>query len=240
MFGPIIAAPLATPVSRVRTPPRSSSRVKTLMHRVGRQDGPRHVLERPRRRRSRHDAPDALLDLRHRQVPADDAGGRDEELLRRGSRRPSAASAVMRRASAMPRGPVQALALPEQTTTPRTSSAGRRSWQTRTGAALTRFCVKTPAAAAGRSLTTRARSRAVAVGADAAVQAREAVAPREEPGPGIVVGCRPPSSFAPPSLVRLRRIVDLRRRGDWSKTGQASRYGQPRGKGAMPNRYEGK
>ena len=39
----------------------------------------------------------------------------------------SAATAVMRRASARPCGPVQALALPEQMTTPRTSAAGRRS-----------------------------------------------------------------------------------------------------------------
>ncbi len=65
----------------------------------------------------------------------------------------------MRRASARPCGPVQALALPEQTTTPRASAAGSRSWQTRTGAARTWFRVNTPAAAAGPSLTTRARSR---------------------------------------------------------------------------------
>jgi hypothetical protein len=70
----------------------------------------------------------------------------------------SAARAAIRRASSRPRWPVQALALPEQMTTPRASARGSRSRQTRTGAATTRFCVNTPAAAAGVSLTTRARS----------------------------------------------------------------------------------
>ena len=65
---------------------------------------------------------------------------------------------LMRRASASPCCPVQALALPEQTTMPRATDDGSRCRQTCTGAAQTRFCVKTPAAAAGRSLTTRARS----------------------------------------------------------------------------------
>src|SRR5262245_39859555 len=41
---------------------------------------------------------------------------------------------------------------------PRASSVGKRSRQRWTGAAQTRFCVNTPAAVAGRSLTTSARS----------------------------------------------------------------------------------
>ena len=61
-----------------------------------------------------------------------------------------AARAVMRRASSRPCWPVQALALPEQMTMPRTSLAGSRSRQTWTGAAQTRFCVKVPAATAGK------------------------------------------------------------------------------------------
>jgi hypothetical protein len=47
---------------------------------------------------------------------------------------------------------------------PRTSLDGSLSWQTRTGAAQTRFRVNTPAAAAGRSLTINAKSRRSASG----------------------------------------------------------------------------
>ena len=70
-----------------------------------------------------------------------------------------ARSSAMRRASSRPWSPVQALALPEQTTKPRVESRPMRCRLTCTGAAQTRFCVKTPADAAGRSDTTTHKSR---------------------------------------------------------------------------------
>ena len=70
-----------------------------------------------------------------------------------------AANSAMRSASSMPCSPVQALALPEQKTMARASVRGSRSRLTCTGAAQTRFCVNTPAAAAGVSETITATSR---------------------------------------------------------------------------------
>ena len=69
---------------------------------------------------------------------------------------------VISRASAKPLSPVQALALPEEATTARKGVPwpwGRRFRQRATGAAKTRFWVKTPAATAGRSLSQTATSR---------------------------------------------------------------------------------
>ena len=93
----------------------------------------------------------------------------------------SAATAVMRQASSSPCWPVQALALPEQMTTPRMSSAGRRSWQTRTGAARTRFCVKTPAAAAGAIAHHQGQVETLGIGANAAMDASETIAVSQMP-----------------------------------------------------------
>ncbi len=61
--------------------------------------------------------------------------------------------------SSSPPGPVRALALPELATTARMPSAGTRPRASRTGAAAALLTVKTPAAAAGTSETTSARSR---------------------------------------------------------------------------------
>src|SRR5215472_530014 len=72
--------------------------------------------------------------------------------------RPARCSAVCL-VSAYPSRPVQALAPPEFSTTARTVPPARTSWLHRTGAALTRLAVKTPAAAAdGPSLITTATS----------------------------------------------------------------------------------
>src|SRR5579871_2429837 len=94
-------------------------------------------------------------------VAAQAVGCAAEQMLVCSTAHPTAwaATAAMRQASSRPRCPVQALALPEQMTIPRPSARGSRSWHTRTGAATTRFCVKRPAADAGVSLTTKARSR---------------------------------------------------------------------------------
>jgi hypothetical protein len=65
--------------------------------------------------------------------------------------RPSeaATASVMRFACSMPRGPVQALAFPALATIARMSALRRLAIETRTGAALTRFVVKVPAATVG-------------------------------------------------------------------------------------------
>ncbi len=65
----------------------------------------------------------------------------------------------MRSASRSPCSPVQAFAFPLQITIARASCRGVRERLTCTGAAHTRFCVYTPAAAAGVSLTITATSR---------------------------------------------------------------------------------
>ena len=65
----------------------------------------------------------------------------------------------MARASAKPRRPVQALALPELTTMACASPPGTRSRQILTGAAQTWLVVNMPAVVAGTSETIRARSR---------------------------------------------------------------------------------
>ena len=77
-----------------------------------------------------------------------------------GSRpRAPAARAHIRSASRSPWAPVQALAFPEFSTTAWIAVPRRRvSWEMTTGAALTRFWVKTPAPAQGRSLITTAMS----------------------------------------------------------------------------------
>ena len=85
----------------------------------------------------------------HLQVDADHAGRRDQHLLGRRSPTAAAVSAAISRASAMPCGPVQALAQPLLVTMARRLAAGRRpgaSSHTSTGAALARLVVKTPAA----------------------------------------------------------------------------------------------
>src|SRR6266849_1635376 len=73
-----------------------------------------------------------------------------------------AASATVRSAAAWPAAPVAQLALPAFTTTARMRPLDARkcSLEMRTGAATTRFCVKTAAAEAGTSLERIARSRA--------------------------------------------------------------------------------
>ena len=69
-----------------------------------------------------------------------------------------ATHSVIRSASAKPRSPVAAFALPALITTPRPVARGSRDRVTFTGAPQTRFCVNTPAVAAGRSLTNNAKS----------------------------------------------------------------------------------
>ena len=73
-----------------------------------------------------------------------------------------AASATVRSAAAWPAAPVAQLALPAFTTTARMwpFDARRCSLERSTGAATTRFCVKTAAAEAGTSLERIARSSA--------------------------------------------------------------------------------
>src|SRR6267142_6664966 len=73
-----------------------------------------------------------------------------------------AASATVRSAAAWPAAPVAQLALPAFTTTARMRPFDARlfSLEIRTGAATTRFCVKTAAADAGTSLEMMARSSA--------------------------------------------------------------------------------
>src|ERR1700674_3506922 len=73
-----------------------------------------------------------------------------------------AASATVRTAAAWPAAPVAQLALPAFTTTARMRPFEVRkcSLEMRTGAATTRFCVKTAAADAGTSLEKRPRSSA--------------------------------------------------------------------------------
>ena len=71
-----------------------------------------------------------------------------------------AAAAAIARASCMPRAPVQALALPELTTTARARPSARCSRESTTGAAARRLRVKAPAAVAGPSQATSARSGA--------------------------------------------------------------------------------
>ena len=84
----------------------------------------------------------------------------------------SATPRVVSRASSRPSGPVQALALPAFTRMAWARPPRRRSWESTTGAALTRLVVKTPAAAAGASATSRARSRAPVFLIPAAVAAK--------------------------------------------------------------------
>ncbi len=71
-----------------------------------------------------------------------------------------AANCAISRASAMPCGPVHALAQPLLVMMARTCPwlAARCSWHSSTGAAFAMLTVKIPAAWAGRSLTIRARS----------------------------------------------------------------------------------
>src|SRR6266478_3876423 len=73
-----------------------------------------------------------------------------------------AASATVRTAAAWPASPVAQLAFPAFTTTARMRPFDARifSLEMRTGAATTRFCVKTAAADAGTSLERMARSSA--------------------------------------------------------------------------------
>ena len=70
----------------------------------------------------------------------------------------SAARRAISAASARPASPVQALALPLLTTIACARPAEIARCVYRTGAALTRFVVKTPAADAGTSATRSARS----------------------------------------------------------------------------------
>src|SRR5258705_4599265 len=85
-----------------------------------------------------------------------------------------AASATVRSAAAWPAAPVAQLALPAFTTTARMRpfDARRCSLEMRTGAATTRFCVKTAAADAGMSLERIARSSAPRVFKPHAVAAK--------------------------------------------------------------------
>jgi hypothetical protein len=69
-----------------------------------------------------------------------------------------ATAAVIALASAIPGSPVAALEFPELMMTARASVEGTRPFETMTGAPQTRFVVKTPAEAAGRSETNKARS----------------------------------------------------------------------------------
>ena len=87
----------------------------------------------------------------------------------------------MRRASASPCSPVQALALPEQMTMARASARGSRSRLTCTGAAQTRFCVNTPGGG-GRAVADDHRQVApVRLGAQPADDARVPVAAGQVP-----------------------------------------------------------
>ena len=130
MFGPIIAAPLAKPVSRTSPPSTVQRAERDLWPRVGRQDGVRDVAEAPGVAASISAAismPASIVV--HRQLPADDAG-RATSICSVVAADLAGGDRGHRRASASPCSPVQALALPEQMTTPRASSAGSRSRQT--------------------------------------------------------------------------------------------------------------
>ena len=94
-----------------------------------------------------------------------------------------AAARLVDRAASNPRGPLQALALPAFTRMAWAVPARRRAWVITTGAALTRFLVKTPAAAAGVSATIRARSRTPGFLMAAAVAANL--------NPGMIMGLPP-------------------------------------------------
>ncbi len=155
MFGPIIAAPLANPV--IVYP--AFWRVATLM--------PVSVVRMAWAAFEKASRPVAASRVAFG-MPASSTGigsGRPitpvEATSTCSGAQPSsrATSSAMRSASARPCSPVQAFALPEQMTIARASGRGSRSRLTCTGAAHTRFCVNTPAAAAGESLTMTARSR---------------------------------------------------------------------------------
>ena len=72
----------------------------------------------------------------------------------------AAAAAVAVAASASPRAPVAAFAWPLFTSTARGAPSASRARESRTGAALTRFVVKTPAAVVPGSPTQQRRGRA--------------------------------------------------------------------------------
>src|SRR3954462_11265102 len=76
----------------------------------------------------------------------------------RGTERASAVTSTIRHASRRPTAPGQAFALPELVTIARALAAWICARLTGTGGATTRLVVNTPAAVAGRSDATRARS----------------------------------------------------------------------------------
>ena len=93
----------------------------------------------------------------------------------------SAATAVMRRASSRPCCPVQALALPEQTTTPRTS-VGRQPLLADADRGGADAVLREGAGRGGRGVADdQGQVEAVGVGAEAAVDAGETVAAGEMP-----------------------------------------------------------
>ena len=100
----------------------------------------------------------ALGDLLHRKRDADDAGAGGEDGFRRDAQRARRAPDGPGTTSFRPCSPVSALALPLLTRMARMPVAGSRGSASCTGAAWARLMVKQPAAAAGTSLTTSARS----------------------------------------------------------------------------------
>ncbi len=148
-FGAIIPAPLVQPISVTFSPPALTVRRATLRA--------RSVVRIPSANDSKPPAwsagasaamPGSILAIGSRWPMTPVEATRTSV---RSAPSASAVSATMRRASARPPGPVQALALPLLTTTARTRPLPRRSIarDTRTGAAATRLRVNTAAALAG-------------------------------------------------------------------------------------------
>ena len=158
MFGAIIPEPLAMPPMRTVLPPTRTSTAAALGTRsvvmIARAMASPCAGVRPRRAAASR-MPDSTF-----------ASGSGTPMMpvlatrNRPGAAPAHSAAIfdMRRASRRPFAPVQALAFPAFTTTPRTGPCFRSSRSNRTGAACTRLVVKTAAATAGRSVRIRPRS----------------------------------------------------------------------------------
>ncbi len=158
IFGAIMAAPLATPLTVIFAPAISRARVAVL----GKVSVVIMAVAASR---------NASDELASRVI----ATGIPSARFSRGKKRPitpveqtktsssahprsRATCEVIQRASSSPRVPVQALALPELMITARAVPRGSRVREILTGAPHTRFVVKTPTAVAGPSATKTARS----------------------------------------------------------------------------------
>ena len=117
---------------------------------------------RPRRRSRRALPPRARCPGRPRPSAAACRSRRSSRRRPRRASMPSARAVALaiERASSRPWAPVQALALPELTTTARARPSARCSRDTSTGAAARRLCVNAPAAVASPSQASSARSGA--------------------------------------------------------------------------------